>query len=59
MGFVFSNYSEFYSVCFKPEKEFPAFNFWRPALSIWTQQMKSFHPENQKVYSYVTSKIRE
>jgi hypothetical protein len=57
--FLLSGYNEFYNICFRPWGDYPAFNFWRPALSIWVQTMKVFHPQNEKAYNYITSKLRE
>jgi hypothetical protein len=58
-GFLFSSYSHFYENVYSPPLDRPAFKFWQPALSIWIQNMKEFHLGNQKIYNYVTSKMRE
>ena len=59
LSFVIENYDSIYNKTYNPPPLLPKFNFWRTALSIWSQRMSCFHPENAKIYSYITAKLRE
>lgn len=58
-NFVMMNYSEFYQAAFVHPPTYPALHFFRPALSIWVQQMKSFHSMNENIYNYIIAKLRQ
>jgi hypothetical protein len=41
--FLFERYSQFYENVYSAPLDRPPFKFWRPALSIWIQEMKKYH----------------
>lgn len=59
LGFLLEDYSRFYENVYSPPQDRPPFRFWLPALSTWTQLMKSHHPANNCLYAYVTTRMRE